>query len=331
MAFRNPGRNTGRGQQKNQRGDFNGGTQRGFVNQGRNQGEACYTCGQSGHLARDCNSTQCFTCGQFGHLARDCYASSNVAFAQQSSFQQPDNVSARHGLQCFDNSDDYDYTIGFGAISLMIQVIEPDCEYVNQVNSTDRLSQGATAKLDSCCTRHMTGYYALKDAEDFVVPVIFGNKQRLYSSHVGTLVLTNGVELKGCLFVPGLMWTLISESRIEVEGGSMSSSSGVRKIFDQSGKLIISARLSEHTYVIEPQSTPISYVENANYAIADATVANTADLWHCRLGHLNFQDMVRLKRISTGFDFQGQLSFCEDCATIKSTNKPYQNNGEKLT
>ena len=41
--------------------------------------------------------------------------------------------------------------------------------------------------------------------------------------------------------------------------------------------------------------------------------------------------MVRLKRISTGFDFQGQLSFCEDCATIKSTNKPYQNNGEKPT
>ena len=80
-------------------------------------------------------------------------------------------------LQYFDNGDDYDYTIGFGAISLMIQVIEPDCEYVNQVNSTDRLSQGATAKLDSCCTRHMTGYYALKDAEDFVVPVIFGNNK----------------------------------------------------------------------------------------------------------------------------------------------------------
>ena len=213
----------------------------------------------------------------------------------------------------------------------MIQVIEPDCEYVNQVNLTDRLSEGATAKLDSCCTRHMTGYYALKDAEDFIVPVIFGNKQRLYSSHVGTLVLTNGVELKGCLFVPGLMWTLISESRIEVEGGSMSSSSGVRKIFDPSGKLIIFARLSEHTYVLEPQSTHISYVENANYAIADATVTSTADLWHCRLGHLNFQDMVRLKRISTGFDFQGQLSLCEDCATIKSTNKPYQNNGEKPT
>ena len=36
-----------------------------------------------------------------------------------------------------------------------------------------------------------------------------------------------------------------------------------------------------------------------------------------------------MKRTSTGFDFQGQLRFYEDCATIKSTNKPYLNNGEK--
>ena len=29
---------------------------------------------------------------------------------------------------------------------------------------------------------------------------------------------------------------------------------------------------------------------------ADAKKANTADLWHCCLGHLNFQDMVSLKK-----------------------------------
>ena len=103
--------------------------------------------------------------------------STNFAFAQQSGFQQPDNQSTRQRLQHFNNIDDYDYTIGFGAISLMIQVIELDCEWVNQVNSMDRSSQEATTKVDSCCTRHMMGYYALNDPEDFVVPVIFGIKQ----------------------------------------------------------------------------------------------------------------------------------------------------------
>ena len=122
--------------------------------------------------------------------------------------------------------------------------------------------------------------------------------------------LSNGVELQDCLFVLGLMWTLISEPRIEMEGASMTSSKGIRKIFDSDGKLIISAHMHQHTYLLDRSTTPISYAETSNNA-TDARVTNTADLWHCRLGHLNYQDMVKLKQIATGIDFSGELSFCE--------------------
>ena len=109
--------------------------------------------------------------------------------------------------------------------------------------------------------------------------------------------------------MPGLMWTLISEPRIEVEGGSMSSLSGVCKIFDPSGKLVISARLSEHTCVIEPQPTPISYVENANHAIADATVPKTADLWDCRLGQFELSRHGTIEKDFNWFRFSGPTQF----------------------
>ena len=221
---------------------------------------------------------QCYTCGGYGHSQRNC--------PTQRSNSAQTNEYNNQGY-----SDEYDYTSGFGAINMMITVLEDNCEYPATANATS--SQAHCSKLDSCCTRHMTGFYALKNAHEHKVAVIFGNQQKLYSTHVGTLVLSNGIELTDCLFVPGLMWTLISEPRIEMDGGSMTSSKGVRHIFDSDGKIMIIAHMDNHTYLLDKYSTRVSYSEASNYAVADAKYANTADLWHCRLGHLNFQDMQK--------------------------------------
>ena len=36
----------------------------------------CYTCGQPGHLKRDCSATKCTRCRQYGHSSRFCTAPS---------------------------------------------------------------------------------------------------------------------------------------------------------------------------------------------------------------------------------------------------------------
>ena len=204
---------------------------------GSNQG--CFTCRRMDHIARNCPSMQCYTCGGYGHSQRNCPTqSSHTAYTNDS------NNNTHY-------SDEYDYTTGFGAINMMITVLEGDFEIPAVANATS--TQAHTSKLDSCCTRHMMGFYALKDASEHRVAVIFGNQQKLYSTHIGTLVLSNGVELRDCLFVPGLMWTLISEPRIEMDGGAMTSSSGVRKIFGADGKLMILAHMNEHTYCLTNQ------------------------------------------------------------------------------
>lgn len=60
-----------------------------FRGRGRGRGGACYKCGRSGHLARDCltpngnqgrNRDYCYRCGQPGHLARDCLSDSNACY-----------------------------------------------------------------------------------------------------------------------------------------------------------------------------------------------------------------------------------------------------------
>ena len=96
---------------------------------------------------------------------------------------------------------------------------------------------------------------------------------------MGTRVLSNGVELADCLFVPGLMWTLISEPRIEIEGGSMTSSKGIRQIFYSDSKLMILVHMhmNEHTYLFDKYSTPVSYSESSNDAVTDQCKARN----HC--------------------------------------------------
>ncbi|URD72957.1 Ribonuclease B OB domain [Musa troglodytarum] len=57
-------------------GGYGGGY--GFNGGGFGGGGACYTCGETGHLAKDCyqgggGGGACYNCGEMGHLARDCY------------------------------------------------------------------------------------------------------------------------------------------------------------------------------------------------------------------------------------------------------------------
>ena len=67
------------------------------------------------------------------------------------------------------------------------------------------------------------------------------------------------------------------------------------------------------------------------FAVSDAKHDNSAELWHCRIGHVNYPGMKRLKRLATGvwIAAQHKLSFCEPRIVARLKNHPLQNQGEK--
>jgi len=60
--------------------------------------------------------------------------------------------------------------------------------------------------------------------------------------------------------------------------------------------------------------------------LSKETFERSAELWHLRLGHLNFADMCRLKSRATGLDFSGEICFCQTC-TMAKKRMPFQNKG----
>jgi transposase InsO family protein len=81
------------------------------------------------------------------------------------------------------------------------------------------------------------------------------------------------------------------------------------------------------TIGLEPKSFRSTLIQN-NMATALATSGRKQQLsmrtWHRRLGHLGPQNLVHLKQVSTGMDFDDHFSaHCPDCILANSTAKPH--------
>ena len=92
------------------------------------------------------------------------------------------------------------------------------------------------------------------------------------------------------------------------------------------------ATLEYNSYIFKPKLLPTSsrLLRSEEIVLAATVVPSTsADLWHLRMGHLNFPDMCKLKDKATGIDFVGEPCFCQTCVMAKMRRTPFQNQGEK--
>ena len=109
------------------------------------------------------------------------------------------------------------------------------------------------------------------------------------------------------LFVEGIRESIISLGQLDAEGCRTELSHGKVKVFGPSGNFKFSAFLHNGHYFLDTQfyfGPNIFEAKNAGnastFAITDAKNDNTAELWHCQMGHANLPDIKRLQHLALG-------------------------------
>ena len=77
-----------------------------------------------------------------------------------------------------------------------------------------------------------------------------------------------------------------------------------------------------HIYVMQRWSTTLCVL------VASVVPSTRADLWHLHMGHLNFQDICKLKSKAMWIAFVGEPCFCKTCVMANMRRTLFQSTGE---
>ncbi|KAJ9680257.1 hypothetical protein PVL29_019539 [Vitis rotundifolia] len=178
--------------------------------------------------------------------------------------------------------------------------------------------------VDSGATRHICGnrsaftsYTTVKEGEE---QVFMGDSRStpMIGKRKVLLKLTSGKVLALCdvLHVPDIHWNLVSVSLLR--------KTGVRILFD-SDKIVLTKNdafvgkgyCNQGLFLLN-----VSDIINNNASSSSAYIVDSCDIWHGRLGHVNFSYMKRIVKL----DLIPKLSLknhekCESCVESKTTKK----------
>ena len=192
--------------------------------------------------------------------------------------------------------------------------------------------------LDSAASHSYSydrGVFATYSPLSSKIPIRVGNGELIHAIGRGDVKIvfpsTSGESgpsllLRDVLHVPNISANLISISslddhKITITFGNRSC------ILSKDGKksFVASARKSpdERLYRIDPASTVVHTTRSYPYSLhlsecSCSFIAESAELIHKRLGHLNHESMLTLRSKSTGLEFvDGVLKPCDSCLKAK--------------
>lgn len=136
------------------------------------------------------------------------------------------------------------------------------------------------------------------------------------------LKLTSGntLALNDVFYVPFLRRNLIS--------GSLLNRAGLKLVFEadkvvitRNGDFVGKGYLAHGLFVLNI----IFVISNENSSVASAYIAECVNLWHGRLGHVNFGSIKKLRNMHlVNFADVDNFSKCPVCVEAKFTKKPFK-------
>ncbi|RVX07779.1 Retrovirus-related Pol polyprotein from transposon RE1 [Vitis vinifera] len=202
------------------------------------------------------------------------------------------------------------------------------------VHTALRASESHSWYFDSGCSRHMTGNRSF--FTNFIEfdggNVTFGDGN-VVSVKGKSIICAPGIpNLEEVLYVEGLKANLISISQICDKKFNVQFSQNLCKVFDLKGNCVmIGLRTSDNCYAVY-QNPSTSFF---SFLVCGSSKIESIDLWHRRLGHLNYRDLMKVANndVIKGIPKLGKLSnpICGPCQKGKQTRSTHKRVDEILT
>jgi hypothetical protein len=271
--------------------------------------------GKLSHLNPHLSKVKCFNCGKLGHYARECRNppaqqkrkgrfQASIANEEAKPQEEPQRRQTRAATK--------------------EQEAQKEYYLISALSGTITKSEEIWL-IDSGASKHMTGfkqnlenyqdrkYKAKVELGDDGTYDIKGFGSTSFQFHSGNIF-----HIDEILFVPGLKKNLISVPVLESKGYTVAFSKGKALLWssnDDSSTAITIGTRECGLYKLSGQVVQ---------ALAHETI-NPCELWHRRLGHLNFNALPGLQKMVTGMPVFSveHNSICKGCSLGKNTKKPY--------
>ena len=254
----------------------------------------CYSCGQKGHMSRNCPKN-----ASKGNAQQDV---GNNAFIMFNGWQQSPAVA-------FNDSD-----------------IKFDIEKHHFC-----VDSGCTRHI--CATKELFSLLKMFTEKEKKPVVKVANKELVSAAGIGEVEISvrnhcgklHDITLKEVLFIPNASVNLLSTEKLtRDESGKPTGNVFIHGAYS-------SIRLKHaHTVTVIPLKRQFGLLwlvpeifHSFNAMSTDKTVSVDMQLLHERLGHLNRQDLLKLPNCTLGIKMtDSKLSFCDSCAVSKSKRQP---------
>ncbi|XP_061998851.1 uncharacterized protein LOC133716132 [Rosa rugosa] len=181
--------------------------------------------------------------------------------------------------------------------------------------------------VDSGCSRHMTrdkAWFSSFQDECTTGSVTFGDGRKAKIMAQGTVNTPGIPNLKNVLYVEGLTANLISVSHLADDYEDVWFNKQRCVVLDKKGENIMGDKRSlDNCYHIQANESL-----NVQACLSMRSAEETFELWHRRLGHVNYQDMLKLstKQCVRGLPtLSGKTDkICGGCKTGKQTKSPHK-------
>lgn len=248
----------------------------------------------------------CFKCGKQGHKSPECPVQSKPNFRRNGPDKQ--NRQYRQEKQCAQADDDT-----FAVYNTEFAGSIPSCR---------------PWILDSGCTTHLCGdkqlFKSFNGETNGRINLANQASSEIKGKGTVNLLISNGnqlrsVDFSNTLFVPDLRSNLVSVAKITNKDHEVLFRKDLAVIMDMIGNVKFVAERRGNLYYLQEGNEEAGIVEDK--------ASSEFLMWHCRMGHLNANDLVQVINQNTTSKATPEqltcLSKCEVCLRGKMTRLPF--------